>query len=85
MRFSVPLTITISVELDIDDEDVAIMMGGVDPSKLAARIAKGACDALHDPDADVLGDIMVERITDATGWCVRSWGLETPDLDETTS
>ena len=67
MKISVPVTLTVDVEFDMDrDECPGEELPS--PERLGELARQAVVDALHADD--VLMDDMVERITDGTGWCI---------------
>lgn len=73
MKISVPVLMMVEVEFDTEvDGEVVIP----DRDQLVIRSHKAVVDTLH--ASEELVDEMLERITDATGWCIQALSMEVP-------
>ena len=75
MRITVPVTLTVEVEFDMDEHEAACLSGESDPGQqhLIERTREAIQECLHDEPS--LADDMVERITNETGWCLRAFSM----------
>lgn len=77
MKITVPVTLFVDVEFDIDGEDLAEIQN--DPNtNLQAETDGVVRQWLYD---NINPDDLVEYITDATGWCISGLSL-TQDIVE---
>lgn len=74
MKISVPVTLTVEVEFDLDqDGNGDTVLESHEVEELMLRTREAIQDTLHAEPS--LADDMVERITDNTGWCLRSLSM----------
>lgn len=71
MQITIPLTIDVVFDLECDGETA---QEDVINKEVVARAVADALHGDHDPLME-LTEIMLENITDATGWCIQSLSL----------
>ena len=75
MKVKIMIPVTLEVDLDTVDEETGEDLSDGAPG-MYAMVRKAFCSVLYD---EMAGDLLVDSITDATGYCVE--GLIVGDIN----
>jgi hypothetical protein len=81
MRKSVVVQFTVDIDFDTDGDETVV----VNDETIKKAASQGILDAIEASYEWADGDGIVDKITDATGWCINAFGISGESSEEKTA